>query len=245
MTSVVSARNLTRYFGKHVALDSVSFELRSGEITALLGRNGAGKSTTLSLLTGRLEPDAGEIDILGKPASSDPVAARRQIGFLPEGAPLFEDLSVIAQLKTMAGLKSLSGASLSKSLEDVVGRFELDTVRKAPIETLSKGFRRRVALAGACLGNPPILILDEPTDGLDPFQKARVLEQLSAARKDQALLISTHSLEEVSEICDRVLILDAGKLIFDGSVAELAATAPDLSLDLAFKRLVENEEVPA
>lgn len=245
MTCLVSARNLTKYYGNDVALDDVSFDLREGEITALLGRNGAGKSTTLSLLTGRLLPDAGHIEILGEPVSEDPAGLRRHIGFLAEGAPLFDDLTVTAQLSTVAGLRGLSSHNQKAALNAVIEQFELESVRQAQIDTLSKGFRRRVALAGACLGTPPILIMDEPTDGLDPFQKDRVLEQLRTSREGQALLISTHSLEEVSAICDRVLVLNAGRLLFDGSVTDLAATAPDLSLSQAFRQLIEAEEVAA
>ena len=243
MTCVIAARNLQKAYNRSIALDDVSFELNSGEITALLGKNGAGKSTTLSLLTGRLEPDHGEIEVMGRKVSDNPVSARSQIGFLPEGAPLFDDLTVLAQLQTMAGLKGLSGLSSKAAIDDVIARFELSDRRHARVDTLSKGFRRRVALAAACLGDPPILILDEPTDGLDPFQKDRVLQQLRDAKQDQALLISTHSLEDVSEICDRVIILDDGRLIFDDRVDALAATAPGKTLEAAFKALIAHKDI--
>lgn len=243
MTSVLSARNLTKAFGRHKALKGVSFDLHAGEITALLGRNGAGKSTTLSLLTGRLIPDEGKVLILGEDCSDNPTASRKHFGFLPEGAPLFEDLTVQQFLQTMAGLRPLATSDQQASVEDMLGRFELKDVRHKDIEQLSKGFRRRVALAAACLGQPEILILDEPTDGLDTFQKDRVLAQLQSAKADQTLLISTHNLDDVADICDRVIVLNEGHLVFDGRVNELAAMAPKGSLADAFKALLTDEGV--
>jgi len=243
VSSVLSAIKLSKRYGRHTALNGVSFELREGEITALLGRNGAGKSTTLSLLTGRLEPDGGEVRILGQPLTYDATSLRGYFGFLPEGAPLFNDLTVDQHLTTMAGLRPLSREDQAATIADMLDRFELIDVRHKVIDTLSKGYRRRVALAAACLGQPKILILDEPTDGLDTFQKDRVLAQLRSAKSSQTLLISTHNLEDVAEICDRVIILNDGHLVFDGRVSELARRAPEGHLADAFKTLIISEGI--
>ena len=220
------------------ALTNVSFSLHTGEIVGLLGLNGAGKSTTLSLLTGRLAPDQGEIIINGVDALKDPVISRGHFGFLPEGAPLFEDLSVTAHLKTLAGLCGLKGGLRTSAINTVLNQFELVAVRHQIIDTLSKGFRRRVALAGAFLNQPPVLFLDEPTDGLDPIQKDRVLNQLKAARKIQTLLISTHSLEDVDAICDRVLVLNQGRLVFAGTVEEMKYSGSGGGLKAAFEHFL-------
>ena len=237
MSRMISAIGLTRKFGLKTALREVSFELHAGQITGLLGLNGAGKSTTLSLLTGRLQPDEGRVLIGDEGLEGASPKLRSRFGFLPEGAPVFEDLSVIAHLQTMAGLKSLSRSARSSSIESMLLRFELTDVRHTLIETLSKGFRRRVALAAACLGDPDILILDEPTDGLDPFQKDRVLSQLRRSGAHQALLISSHSLEDVETICDRVIVLKAGELVFDGAVTELASRHGAKDIRQAFAEL--------
>lgn len=234
--TIVTASKLTKRYRAHTALDGVSFELHKGEIVGLLGLNGAGKSTTLSLLTGRLLPDEGSVSILGHDLSTDLRAAQACFGFLPEGAPLFEDLTVEAHLKTLAGLRiGISGDDVSSAIK----RFNLENVRTKTIETLSKGYKRRTALAGAFLGNPEILFLDEPTDGLDPFQKDSVLESLASHRDEQTLLISTHSLEDVGAICDRIIVLSAGKKVFDDRTIALAARAPDGTLKTAFADLLE------
>ena len=239
MADIVSIRHLSRNFGKLQALRNVSFDLKSGEIIGLLGLNGAGKSTTLSLLTGRLIPDEGSVTLNGIDALKNPVRARRQFGFLPEGAPLFEDLSINAHLHTLAGLADIPGNCQKRVIGNVIKQFDLMDVRHRIIDTLSKGYRRRVALAGACLGNPPLLFLDEPTDGLDPFQKDRVLEQLRQARNSQTLLISTHSLEDVEAICDRVIILHKGALVFDGNTEDMKKVGKGDSLKSAFQALLE------
>ena len=238
MASIVSAHNLTKRFGAHTALDGVSFELSEGEIVGLLGLNGAGKSTTLSLLTGRLIPDNGSVFISGHNIESERRSAQAAFGFLPEGAPLFEDLSVETHLKTLSGLRQ--GISVD-DVEKVISKFDLQVVRAKTIETLSKGYKRRVALAGAFLGSPKLLFLDEPTDGLDPFQKDKVLEGLSSNRSEQTLLISTHSLENVGAICDRIIILSAGKKVYDGTAEALYAEAADRSLKSAFRALIDTD----
>ncbi|WP_293611194.1 ABC transporter ATP-binding protein [Ponticaulis sp.] len=239
MSGIVSAQQVSKHFGSFKALDDVSFDLQTGEIVGLLGLNGAGKSTTLSLLTGRMIADTGQISIAGHDITEDRTDAQTQFGFLPEGAPLFEDLSVDQHIKTISGLRGVEG---SDQIDLVLEQFELLDVRHKIIETLSKGFKRRVALAAAFLGAPPILFLDEPTDGLDPVQKDRVLAQLRNAREQRTLLISTHSLEDVDVICDRVIILNKGRKIFDAPVEELAPRGDALALKAAFNALIGAEE---
>lgn len=239
---IVTASKLTKRYRAHTALSDVSLDLHKGEIVGLLGLNGAGKSTTLSLLTGRLLPDEGRVSILGHDLSTDLRAAQACFGFLPEGAPLFEDLSVEAHLQTLAGLKPHTART---DIDQVIERFNLTEVRHKTIETLSKGYKRRTALAGAFLGDPHILFLDEPTDGLDPFQKDSVLESLSARRAEQTLLISTHSLEDVGAICDRIIVLRSGHKIYDDKTSTLAARAEDGSLKSAFASLLAEREASA
>jgi len=237
LNSVMTVRGLTRRFGNFLALDALSFDLHRGCITGLLGLNGAGKSTTLSLLTGNLVPDSGEISFAGDASPSGSATLRGRFGYLPEGAPLFEDLTVKAHLDTMAGLQGLKSEARRDSIKKMMARFELERVAHQIIDTLSKGYRRRVALAAACLGDPEILILDEPTDGLDPFQNERILDQLKAAREHQTLLISTHNLSDVERLCDRVLILKDGRLTFDGTLSDLKTTSDEGNLSHAFQLL--------
>ena len=239
MTVIASVQNLTRSYGPVRGLRSVSFDLHTGEIVGLLGLNGAGKSTALSLRTGRLTPDSGTVELFGERLTAGTHALKGRFGFLPEGAPLFDDLSVRAQLETSAGLKGLKGADRKTAISAVLDRFELTDMKARVIETLSKGYRRRVALACAFLGDPPLLLLDEPTDGLDPLQKDRVLAQLVKAKDHQTLLISTHSLEDVEAICDRVIVLHEGEVVFDGQTSELKSKSE--SLGQSFRNLLGAE----
>ncbi|MAP94062.1 MAG: multidrug ABC transporter ATP-binding protein [Ponticaulis sp.] len=242
MNSVVSARQLTKRYGRATALSSVSFELTSGQITGLLGLNGAGKSTLLSILTGRLIPDEGQVNYGELALANTPIACQSRFGFLPEGAPLFDDLTVEAHLRTIAGIRNLPAGQIPGDVDTALTRYELSGKRDTTIDTLSKGYRRRVALAAASLGKPDILYLDEPTDGLDPFQRDRVLDQLRASRGDQTLLISTHSLEEVEALCDRVLVLHDGRLVFDGTLSELIGSSSDGHIKQAFQALITSGE---
>lgn len=240
MAPILSVQNLTKCFGSKTAVSDVSFSLHEGEITALLGLNGAGKSTILSLLSGRLLADAGEILYRGTRLSLTS-STPNTLGYVPEGAPLFEDLSVDAQLRTLAGLYGLKGSSVTDALDHVTTRFDLTDVRRRHISSLSKGYKRRVALAGAFLCDPELLFLDEPTDGLDPIQKDRMLARLRDESRRHTLLISTHSLEDVSVLCDRVLILSNGRLVFDGSVSALKEQGGSDGLGGAFRALAGKE----
>jgi ABC-2 type transport system ATP-binding protein len=237
LSAILSVRKLNRSFGTKCAVNNVSFDLNSGEIVGLLGLNGAGKSTVLSLLSGKLLADSGDIIFRGQPLSLT-TPSPNQIGFVPEGAPLFEDLSVKSHLDTLAGLYGLSKSERSGAIKDLLIRFELHDVARKQISSLSKGYKRRVALAGAFLADPELLFLDEPTDGLDPIQKDRMLDLLRAKRRDHTMLISTHSLEDVAAICDRVLILDQGQLVFNDTLDALEQASGDDGIHHAFRALV-------
>ncbi len=237
MTPILSVRNLSRAYGGKPALKDVSFDLHTGEIVGLLGLNGAGKSTALSLLSGKLLPDEGDILFLERDISAVQDLPNL-LGFIPEGAPLFEDLTVRSHLETLAGLYGLSKTDRRDAIEKTEHDFELTDVTRKQISSLSKGYKRRVALAGAFLCQPKLLLLDEPTDGLDPVQKTRMLTLLRQSRSERTMLISTHSLSDVAELCDRILILDRGELVFDGSHDALADKGGKAGIEGAFHALV-------
>ena len=241
MTPILTVRNLTRHYQDKAALKDVSFNLFKGEIVGLLGLNGAGKSTALSLLSGKLLPDHGEIMFEGQDILK--IQSRpNQLGFVPEGAPLFEDLTVLQQLKTLAGLYGLSPQAGRTAIETAIADFELSSVRHKRISALSKGYKRRVALAGAFLSAPRLLLMDEPTDGLDPIQKSRMLQLLRRTSAERTMLISTHSLTDVAELCDRIIILSQGRLVFDGTRQNLSARGQNGDIESAFEALVREGE---
>ncbi len=214
---MIRAERLSKRFGPIQAVDGISFVLQEGEIAALLGPNGAGKTTTLRLLTGFLPPDSGRVVICGFDLKERPLEARKRFGYLPEGAPLYGEMTVLAFLRFIATVRGQSKVQI----ERVVELLELGEVVDQKIETLSKGFRRRVGLAQAILHQPKLLILDEPTDGLDPNQKLKVRELLVRLQDRATILLSTHLLEEVPLLCNRLLLIAGGRLLFDGSPAEL------------------------
>lgn len=218
---MLAARNLTRRFGNLVAVDDISFEVEPGTVLGFLGPNGAGKSTTMKMLTGFLLPSSGTAEIFGHDIRSDSVAARRMIGYLPEGAPLYGELTVSQLLHFIASARGYSGAERDRRIDDATARLELGDVMQQTVETLSKGFKRRVGLAQAILHDPPVLILDEPTDGLDPNQKQQVRHLIREMAPDKIIVISTHILEEVDALCSRAMIIARGRLLADDSPAGL------------------------
>lgn len=218
---MLAARNLTRRFGNLLAVDDISFEVEPGTVLGFLGPNGAGKSTTMKMLTGFLSPSSGTAEIFGHDIRSDSVAARRMIGYLPEGAPLYGDLTVSQLLHFIASARGYSGAERDRRVADAAARLELGDVMQQTVETLSKGFKRRVGLAQAILHDPPVLILDEPTDGLDPNQKQQVRHLIREMAPDKIIVISTHILEEVDALCSRAMIIARGRLLADDSPAGL------------------------
>ncbi|WP_441745413.1 ABC transporter ATP-binding protein [Flavobacterium sp. W21_SRS_FM6] len=204
-----------------MAVDDLSFEIKPGDVVGFLGPNGAGKSTTMKMLTGFLPQSSGEISIFDMSLSQHPIAIKKRIGYLPEGAPAYGDMTTLQFLNFIAQIRDYSGKEKQERIQDVIEKVELQDVLDKPIENLSKGFKRRVGLAQALLHDPQILILDEPTDGLDPNQKHQVRQLIQNLAKDKIVIISTHILEEVSAVCNRVMIIANGKLMFNGTPEEL------------------------
>jgi ABC-2 type transport system ATP-binding protein len=212
---MISVKNLTKYFNNFKAVDNVSFEVNAGDIVGFLGPNGAGKSTTMKMLTGFLPATEGEIYYDDLTIDRHAKAIQQKIGYLPEGAPAYNDMTVWQFLNFIADVRQLKGTTRKTALFEVIQKVELDRVLDQPIENLSKGYKRRVGLAQAIIHDPEILILDEPTDGLDPNQKHQVRELIKALSKDKIVIISTHILEEVSAVCNRAIIIAEGQLRFD------------------------------
>lgn len=229
----VELTHLTKTFGKITAVNDFNLTAYPSQIIALLGPNGAGKSTLMNMITGYLAPSSGNICILGKDLSSDSLAVKQSIGFLPEGSPLYADMTVKSFITYLSRLKSLPADEVFR----VISLANLETVTNQKIETLSKGYRRRVGFAAALLGNPPVLLLDEPTDGLDPNQKEHLLGLISDMGKDKTILISTHLLDEAKSVANRILIMDKGTLKADGDLNAILKQTRTTSLENAFIKL--------
>ncbi len=218
---MIEINNLTKRFAQHTVVDDLSFSVQPGEVLGFLGPNGAGKSTTMKMLTGFLAPTSGSARILGFDIQRQTLKAQRQIGYLPEGAPCYGDMTVRSFLEFIAEVRGFKGAEKRERVAKAVAQVELDKVLEQSIETLSKGFKRRVGLAQAILHDPKVLILDEPTDGLDPNQKHQVRKLIQGLAYDKIVIISTHILEEVSAVCTRAVVIAGGKLLADGTPLEL------------------------
>ena len=211
---LIEAKNLKKSFGDFVAVDNINLTVERGEVVGFLGPNGAGKSTTMKMLTGFLEPDGGEIFIEGIDLKSKPLEAKKSIGYLPEGAPSYSDMEVSEFLSFVGKMRGLNNnGSLNTRLSDMAEQINLKEVWHKPIETLSKGFKRRVGIAQALIHDPDILILDEPTDGLDPNQKHEMRDLIKKISTNKAIVISTHILEEVEAVCSRTVIIANGQLL--------------------------------
>jgi len=223
---MIEAQSVSKHFGDLVAVDQLSFSVGPGEVLGFLGPNGAGKSTTMKMITGFIAPSAGSIRVYGHRVENEPVVCKRQIGYLPEGAPSYAEMTPASFLAFIADLRGLHGDLRRQRLDYVIERLGLGSVLKQNIETLSKGFKRRVGLAQAVLHDPRVLILDEPTDGLDPNQKHEVRELIRDMSSDKIIIISTHILEEVDAVCTRALIIAQGKLLADDTPDNLAARSP-------------------
>ncbi len=223
MERMIEVENLVKHFGPIRAVDDVSFSVDSGIVLGFLGPNGAGKSTTMKMITGFLSPTSGSVRVGGFDVAERPIEVKAQIGYLPEGAPAYPDMTPSSFLNFAAEIRGLGPAERPGKIADAVAKVALGEVMQQPIETLSKGFKRRVGLAQAILHDPPVLILDEPTDGLDPNQKHEVRNLIREMARDKAIIISTHILEEVDAVCDRALIIANGRIVADGTPDELAA----------------------
>jgi ABC-2 type transport system ATP-binding protein len=219
----IEARRLCKHYGPLVAVDDLSFEVGAGEVLGFLGPNGAGKSTTMKMLTGFLAPTSGTALINGHDIVDDSLAARRCIGYLPEGAPSYGEMTVRSFLQFVARARGIAGRKALQAAEAAIERLNLTGVTEQSIETLSKGFKRRVGLAQALIHDPQVLILDEPTDGLDPNQKHEVRRLIRDMAQDKIIVISTHLLEEVHAVCNRAMIIAQGRLLVDDTPAGLIA----------------------
>lgn len=226
---LIAVQSLTKRFGTLLAVDNVSFNVEPGEVVAFLGPNGAGKSTTMKMITGFLTPDAGTASIAGLDIRTHTIAAQRELGYLPEGAPAYGEMTPASFLKFCADARGMAGIERAAAMSKAIERTNLQGVMQQPIETLSKGFKRRVGLAQAILHAPDVLIMDEPTDGLDPNQKLEVRNLIKTMAKEEskrnhngkAIILSTHILEEVEAVCTRAIVIRRGKLVADATPAAL------------------------
>ena len=222
---MIEIRNLSKSFGPLQAVRDLSFSVRKGEVLGFLGPNGAGKSTTMKMVTGFLEPTAGSVSVCGHDVQQDPIAAKRSIGYLPEGAPLYGDMTPRGFLRFIAEARGIAASKRGARVDEAAERVHLEGVMDQRIETLSKGFKRRVGLAQAILHDPEVLVLDEPTDGLDPNQKHDVRQLILEMARDKCIVLSTHILEEVPAVCTRAIVIAGGELRFDGTPAEMRRLA--------------------
>jgi len=218
---MIKVRNLKKAFGPKVAVNDVSFTVEKGEVLGFLGPNGAGKSTTMRMITGFIPPTAGEVSIGGHDIVAKPIEAKRLIGYLPEAAPSYADMSVLGFLNFTAELRGLSGDAQKKAVNRVIEMCFLESVVHQSVETLSKGYRHRTCFAQSIIHDPEVLILDEPTDGLDPNQKHEVRTLIRTMGEKKAIIFSTHILEEVEAVCSRAIIIDRGAIVANGTPAEL------------------------
>lgn len=235
MSVTIKVKSLSKSFGPIHAVRDISFDAHHGEVLGFLGPNGAGKSTTMKMITGFLEPTSGTVEVNGHDVLEDPLAVKRSLGYLPEGAPAYGEMTVKSFLNFIADVRQLSGSHRKKRIDEVIDIINIKGVVDQSIETLSKGFKRRVGIAQAILHDPNILILDEPTDGLDPNQKHEVRNLIKEMSQDKAIIISTHILEEVDAVCSRAIIIAEGSLLFDGTPAELISKSDQNNIEHAFR----------
>ncbi len=239
MTATLQIKNLSKNFGEISAVDNCSFSAKSGEIIALLGSNGAGKSTLMNMISGYLAPSSGEIFILNKNIQNNALFAKQNIGYLPEGAPAYPDLNVRDFLNYMAELRGFRGKEKQQLISQIAQTAKIENILSQKNETLSKGYQRRVGFAQSILSNPPILLLDEPTDGLDPNQKQHIRTLISSMKKDKTIIISTHLLDEAESICDRIILINQGKIMADGNLHQILKQGQADSLEEAFHNLTQ------
>ena len=220
---MIETRQLSKRYGDLAAVNGISFKVEPGQVLGFLGPNGAGKSTTMKMIAGFLAPTSGSASVCGHDVVNEPLAAKRVLGYLPEGAPSYGEMTPRRFLNFVADVRGLTGARRAQRIEDVIERLHLHSVLEQSIETLSKGFKRRVGLAQALVHDPAVLILDEPTDGLDPNQKFEVRSLINAMARDKTIVVSTHILEEVQAVCSRAVIIARGRILADATPAELEA----------------------
>jgi ABC-2 type transport system ATP-binding protein len=240
---MIEAIGLSKFYKNFAAIRDVSFSVPQGQVAAFLGPNGAGKSTTMKILTGYLAPSAGSARIAGVDVRAGRIAAAERLGYLPENGPLYPDMTPLGLLKFFGRARGLSGTHLEQRLDAVVTRCALEAVIEKPIQKLSKGYRQRVGMAQVLLHEPDVLIMDEPTSGLDPNQIREVRQTIREIGRSKTILLSTHILQEVEAMADRIIFINRGRVVFDGTPAEMQAGYP--SLDEAFHALTEGERCGA
>jgi ABC-2 type transport system ATP-binding protein len=233
--TLIEVKSLDKKFGAIHAVKNLSFSVMKGEVLGFLGPNGAGKSTTMKMITGFLEPTSGTVSVCGHDILEEPIAVKKKIGYLPEGAPAYGEMTVKNFLDFIADIRELKGKEKQARVDEIINRINLETVRDQTIDTLSKGFKRRVGVAQALLHDPEVLIMDEPTDGLDPNQKHEVRMLINEMAEHKAIIISTHIMEEVEAICTRAIIIASGQLLFDGTPEELLAKSDSGRMDDVFR----------
>ncbi|MGI9409442.1 MAG: ABC transporter ATP-binding protein [Hyphomicrobiaceae bacterium] len=226
MAELIKTDRLKKHFGDIAAVDGISLSVRQGEVLGFLGPNGAGKSTTMKMITGFLEPDSGTVKIDTISMANDPIAAKKLIGYLPEGAPAYGDMTPHSFLQFIAEIRGYVGGERDYRVSQAVEKTGLKSVLHQRVETLSKGYKRRVGLAQAILHDPSVLIMDEPTDGLDPNQKHHVRSLITEMAADKAIIVSTHILEEVEAVCTRAVVIDRGRVVADGTAEDLQRRMP-------------------
>ena len=239
---MIEVNNLTKQFGHKIAVDDLSFSVGKGEVLGFLGPNGAGKSTTMRIITGFLPATRGDVKICGIPVADQPEDAKRKIGYLPESAPLYPDMTVYGFLRFCASIRGFSGLARKEAVDRVIETCFLQTVVHQSIDTLSKGYRHRTCLAQSLLHDPEVLVLDEPTDGLDPNQKHEVRNLIRELGKEKTIVFSTHILEEVDASCTRAMIIDQGKIVAEGSPESLRSEGAG-SLTELFRKLTTSDVV--
>lgn len=243
MSTMLQIQKLSKTFGDNIAVSDLSFSLEPGDVLGFLGPNGAGKSTTMKMITGFLTPTSGQAYVKGLAIDQNPIESKKKMGYLPEGAPLYEDMTPLEFLRFIADVRALSYFERARAIDRTVDQLNLGSVLHQPIETLSKGFKRRVGLAQAILHDPELLILDEPTDGLDPNQKHEVrslIQDLASQKK--AIILSTHILEEVDAVCSRAIIIAGGKMVADSTPQDLRSQFQSESLDELFRILTRGKQ---
>ncbi len=240
---MIEALGLSKFFGSLPAVVDVSFSVPQGQVAAFLGPNGAGKSTTMRLLTGYLTPSAGTARVAGIDVGTDRIRAAERLGYLPENGPLYPEMTPLALLRFFGRARGLEGKRLRMRILEVTSRCAIEGVLEKPIRKLSKGYRQRVGMAQVLLHEPDVLIMDEPTSGLDPNQIRQVRQTIRELGRNKTVLLSTHILQEVEAVADRVIFINRGRIVFDGTPEEMRAGWP--SLDEAFRALSEGEACAA
>lgn len=240
---MLEVSSLSKKFGNFKAVDNISFSAKRGEVLGFLGPNGAGKSTTMKMITGFLEPTKGDVIVCGNSITDQPLSVQKNLGYVPENAPLYDDMYVREFITFVSNIREISSSNIEEKINGVIDMCALKGVEYQKIETLSKGYKRRVSLAQALVHDPKVLILDEPTDGLDPNQKHDVRELIKNLAKEKCILISTHILEEVEEVCDRCIIIGHGKKLFEGTPAGLKAKSSIGKIHDVFRAITTEQTV--